>query len=234
MEAQTSNERVARNGRIVRLERRQSSGVRGLLASGGWRKRLGVEPAADNDSRGLTAFSNSADPRISVLCRREPPDCPQRKTRLTGFEPRTQSADRAVPGWDVVVPENTHSRRERDGAIMDARGQTMSPHLSIDREAVSACCPRHHFARLALSGSVQRDDVGADSDVDVLVEFLPGLVGGLAPSRFPRGNRRHPRQGSVSKHLPFRSWARGATCSLRTAPGAARLPIVEAGSPSRQ
>jgi predicted nucleotidyltransferase len=55
----------------------------------------------------------------------------------------------------------------------------MSPHLSIDREAVSVFCRRHHIARLALFGSVLRDDFAADSDVDVLVEFLPGHVPGL-------------------------------------------------------
>ena len=55
----------------------------------------------------------------------------------------------------------------------------MSPHLSIDREAVSAFCRRHHIARLALFGSVLRDDFKPDSDVDVLVEFLPGHVPGL-------------------------------------------------------
>jgi len=55
----------------------------------------------------------------------------------------------------------------------------MSPQLSIDREAVSAFCRRHHIARLALFGSVLRDDFTADSDVDVLVEFLPGHVPGL-------------------------------------------------------
>ena len=49
----------------------------------------------------------------------------------------------------------------------------MSPHLSIDREAVSAFCLRHHIARLALFGSVLRDDFGPDSDVDVIVEFDP-------------------------------------------------------------
>jgi len=55
----------------------------------------------------------------------------------------------------------------------------MSPHLLIDREAVSAFCQRHHIARLALFGSVLRDDFRADSDVDVLVEFLPGHIPGL-------------------------------------------------------
>jgi predicted nucleotidyltransferase len=33
----------------------------------------------------------------------------------------------------------------------------MSPHMSIDREAVSVFCRRHHIARLALFGSVLPD-----------------------------------------------------------------------------
>jgi hypothetical protein len=55
----------------------------------------------------------------------------------------------------------------------------MSPHLVIDRSAVGAFCQRHGIARLALFGSVLRDDFGPDSDVDVLVEFQPGHVPGL-------------------------------------------------------
>ena len=56
---------------------------------------------------------------------------------------------------------------------------TMSPHVSIDREAISAFCRRHHIKRLALFGSVLHDDFPPDSDVDVLVEFQPGHVPGL-------------------------------------------------------
>jgi predicted nucleotidyltransferase len=59
---------------------------------------------------------------------------------------------------------------------MDA---AMSPHLSIDREAVSAFCRPHHIKRLALFGSVLLDDFGPESDVDVLVEFQAGHVPGL-------------------------------------------------------
>lgn len=55
----------------------------------------------------------------------------------------------------------------------------MSPNISIDRDAVSAFCRRHHITRLALFGSVLRDDFGPDSDVDVLVEFQQGYVPGL-------------------------------------------------------
>jgi predicted nucleotidyltransferase len=56
----------------------------------------------------------------------------------------------------------------------------MSPHLVVDRSAVQAFCGRHRIARLALFGSVLRDDFGPDSDVDVLVEFQPGHVPGLS------------------------------------------------------
>jgi predicted nucleotidyltransferase len=36
--------------------------------------------------------------------------------------------------------------------------QAMSPRISIDRDAVSTFCRRYHIARLALFGSVLRDD----------------------------------------------------------------------------
>ena len=58
-------------------------------------------------------------------------------------------------------------------------GEAMSPNITIDREAVSAFCQRHHITRLALFGSVLRDDFGPASDIDVLVEFEAGHVPGL-------------------------------------------------------
>ena len=57
--------------------------------------------------------------------------------------------------------------------------EPMSPQVSLDREAVSAFCQRHYIKRLALFGSVLRDDFSPDSDVDVLVEFQAGHVPGL-------------------------------------------------------
>lgn len=41
------------------------------------------------------------------------------------------------------------------------------------RRVAEFCC-RHHIARLALFGSVLRDDFSPESDVDVLVQFEPG------------------------------------------------------------
>jgi uncharacterized protein len=56
----------------------------------------------------------------------------------------------------------------------------MSPRLTIDRDRVAEFCRRHHIRRLALFGSVLRADFGPTSDVDVLVEFEPDHVPGLA------------------------------------------------------
>jgi len=52
--------------------------------------------------------------------------------------------------------------------------------IAIDRDAIAAFCRRHHVRRLALFGSVLRDDFAPGSDVDVLVEFESGHVPGLA------------------------------------------------------
>ncbi|MFW6164177.1 MAG: nucleotidyltransferase family protein [Planctomycetota bacterium] len=46
--------------------------------------------------------------------------------------------------------------------------------LAVPREEVAEFCRRHHIRRLALFGSVLRDDFGPASDVDVLAEFEPG------------------------------------------------------------
>ena len=56
----------------------------------------------------------------------------------------------------------------------------MPSKLQLDREAVTAFCRRHRVRRLALFGSVLRDDFTPQSDVDILVDFEPGHVIGLA------------------------------------------------------
>jgi hypothetical protein len=55
----------------------------------------------------------------------------------------------------------------------------MSPRIAIPHEQVGSFCRRHHIRRLALFGSVLRDDFRPDSDVDVLVEFREGHTPGL-------------------------------------------------------
>lgn len=50
--------------------------------------------------------------------------------------------------------------------------------IEVCREALLALCRRHHIRKLSLFGSVLREDFSPDSDVDVLVEFLPGHTPG--------------------------------------------------------
>ena len=56
----------------------------------------------------------------------------------------------------------------------------MESRIPLDGERLSALCRARHIRRLALFGSVLRDDFGPDSDVDILVEFEPDHTPGLA------------------------------------------------------
>jgi uncharacterized protein len=51
--------------------------------------------------------------------------------------------------------------------------------IEIPTERIAEFCRRNHIRRLALFGSVLRDDFRPDSDVDVLVEFEPDAHVGL-------------------------------------------------------
>lgn len=63
------------------------------------------------------------------------------------------------------------SERERSGAV----GQK----LDLDFEAIARFCHKHGIRELSLFGSVLREDFGSQSDVDVLVQFEPGVETGL-------------------------------------------------------
>ncbi len=54
--------------------------------------------------------------------------------------------------------------------------------LSIDipQEKIRKFCREHNIRQLSLFGSVLRNDFSAESDVDMLVEFVPGHTPGLA------------------------------------------------------
>jgi len=51
-------------------------------------------------------------------------------------------------------------------------------HIPIDKIAVF--CRTHGIKRLALFGSILRDDFREDSDIDILIEFCPDVQVGLA------------------------------------------------------
>lgn len=77
------------------------------------------------------------------------------------------------------------SRSATAGAVAEAStpyatetSGAASSHIAIPRRRLAALCRRHHIRRLALFGSVLRDDFRPDSDIDVLVEFEPGKTPG--------------------------------------------------------
>lgn len=52
--------------------------------------------------------------------------------------------------------------------------------IIVDQARIADFCRRHHIRKLAFFGSVLRDNFRPASDVDVLVEFEPGHIPGLA------------------------------------------------------
>ena len=62
-----------------------------------------------------------------------------------------------------------------------------SARIPVQYRQLSGFCRRYHVLRLALFGSVLRDDFRPDSDVDVLVAFEPeARVGFVTLSRMQR------------------------------------------------
>ena len=55
----------------------------------------------------------------------------------------------------------------------------MPSRIDIPREKIAEFCQRNRVRRMALFGSVIRDDFRPESDVDVLVEFEPGYAAGF-------------------------------------------------------
>jgi len=52
--------------------------------------------------------------------------------------------------------------------------QTTTLKLEIDHSTIRNFCRTNHIQELSLFGSVLREDFSLDSDVDILVSFLPG------------------------------------------------------------
>lgn len=52
--------------------------------------------------------------------------------------------------------------------------------IDVPQEQIAEFCRRHHIRKLAFFGSVLRDDFRPTSDIDILVEFDPGFIPGLA------------------------------------------------------
>jgi len=52
--------------------------------------------------------------------------------------------------------------------------------IAFPKKRIAEFCRKHHIMKLSIFGSVLRPDFRADSDIDVLVEFEPGHIPGLA------------------------------------------------------
>lgn len=55
----------------------------------------------------------------------------------------------------------------------------MNKNISIAKNEIADFCRLHHIRRLAIFGSALRNDFGPDSDIDVLVDFIPGHIPGF-------------------------------------------------------
>ena len=72
----------------------------------------------------------------------------------------------------AMTPARLHEyeagARQGDARNSDAR-------IAVPYERIADFCRRYNIAWLALFGSVIRDDFTPESDIDVLVDFLPDL-----------------------------------------------------------
>ena len=55
----------------------------------------------------------------------------------------------------------------------------MASRIAFDQARLAQLCKKHGIRKLALFGSILRDDFGPTSDIDVLVEFEPDRVPGF-------------------------------------------------------
>ena len=56
---------------------------------------------------------------------------------------------------------------------------TLAPGIEVSANQIREICQRYHILELGLFGSAARDEMGPDSDIDILVEFDPNARIGL-------------------------------------------------------
>ena len=55
----------------------------------------------------------------------------------------------------------------------------MNKQISTQKDKIAEFCKKHHIMRLAIFGSALRNDLGPESDLDILVDFEPGRTPGF-------------------------------------------------------
>ena len=110
-------------------------------------------------------------------------------TTLRRLRARAEANRRSLNGELLVILERTITDQGnsppalvREAAAQPAARQprpATSLADTVDRDALATVCRRHHIRSLALFGSHARGEARPDSDVDVVVEFEPGMTPGL-------------------------------------------------------
>lgn len=67
-----------------------------------------------------------------------------------------------------------------EGDLVVEAGMVGRRRVVLNADRIGQLCRKYHIRTLSLFGSVLRDDFSVDSDIDVLVEFEPGMVPGFA------------------------------------------------------
>jgi uncharacterized protein len=81
----------------------------------------------------------------------------------------------------VAGAASESAARRAGGGGDSAEDQPASASLidDVDSDVLAGVCRQHHIRWLAVFGSHARGEARADSDVDVVVEFAPGMTPGL-------------------------------------------------------
>jgi hypothetical protein len=108
---------------------------------------------------------------------------------LRSLRSQAQASRRSLNAELLVVLERAAAEGQTSGApaVREARpapygtpsAKAPSFPAGVDRRALAEVCRRHHIQRLALFGSRATGAARLDSDVDVVVEFEPGMTPGF-------------------------------------------------------
>jgi hypothetical protein len=87
---------------------------------------------------------------------------------------------RTLPTLVAALERVVAAEAATDSSATRAPVRSAGPAIHVESGALADLSRRYRIRRLALFGSVLREDFGPTSDVDVLVEFEPGYAPGLA------------------------------------------------------
>jgi predicted nucleotidyltransferase len=101
--------------------------------------------------------------------------------RATAADDRIEPIPCGEKEWESGDGRPILEIARREGMVIEAdySGLEMRVRIPIPQDQLRAFCQRHRIRRLALFGSVLREDFRSDSDVDVLVDFEQGAEPGL-------------------------------------------------------